>query len=85
LIDKHSFFARVVQGEVAETPSWWLRSVRVKLVFAELEGAWLQTNMEAVADVRIFGVHTLTSHIRDYHGGGEVASIAPRPLQHLER
>jgi hypothetical protein len=79
-IDKHSFFVRAVQGEVAKTPSWWLRSVRVKLVFAELEGAWLQTSMEAVADVRIFGVHTLTSQIRDYHGSAEVASIAPAPL-----
>jgi hypothetical protein len=73
-IDKHSFFVRQIAGEVAKTPSWWLTRVRVKLVFAELEGTWLQTSMEAVADVRIIGPHTLTSRILDYRGEGEVAS-----------
>jgi hypothetical protein len=73
-VDKHSFLVRQVAGEVAKIPSWWLRSVHVKLVFAELEGTWLQTSMEAVADVRIFGPHTLTSHILDYQVESEVAS-----------
>jgi hypothetical protein len=49
----------------------------MKLVFAELEGTWLQTSMEAVADVRIVGPHTLTSRILDYRGEGEVASTTP--------
>ena len=73
-IDKHSSFVRQIEGEVAKTPSWWLRRVRVKLVFAELEGRWLETSMEAVADVRIAGPHTLTSRILDYRGENEVAS-----------
>jgi hypothetical protein len=73
-IDKDSFFVRQIAGELAKTPSWWLRRVRVKLVFAELEGTWLQTSMEAVADVRVVGPHTLTSRILDYRGEGEVAS-----------
>jgi hypothetical protein len=76
-IDKHSFFVRQIEGEVAKTPSWWLRRVRVKLVFAEHDGTWLQTSMEAVADVRIVGPYTLTSHILDYRGEGEVASTTP--------
>ena len=76
-IDEHSFFVRQVEGEVAKTPSWWLKSVRVKLVFAEIEGTWLQTSMEAIADVRIVGPHTLTSRILDFHGEAEVASNAP--------
>jgi hypothetical protein len=73
-IDKDSSYVRQIEGEVAKTPSWWLRRVRVKLVFAELVGTWLQTSMEAVADVRIFGPHTLTSRILDYRGESEVAS-----------
>ena len=77
-IDKHSFFVRQIEGEIARTPSWWLRRVRVKLVFAEVEGTWLQTSMEAVADVRIVGPHTLTSRILDYRGEGEVASTRVR-------
>lgn len=77
-VDKNSFFVHEIQGEVAKTPSWWLSKVRVKLTFADLDGTWLQTNMEAVADVRIFGPHTLTSHILDYRGANEVASTKTR-------
>jgi hypothetical protein len=76
-VDQHSFFIRQVEGEVAKTPSWWLKSVRVKLVFAEIEGTWLQTSMEAVADVRVVGPHSLTARILDFHGEAEVASTAP--------
>ena len=73
-VDKHSFLVRQIEGELAKTPSWWLRKVRVKLTFAELNGTWLQTSMEAVADVRMVGPQTLTSRILDYRGADEVAS-----------
>jgi hypothetical protein len=73
-IDKHSFLVRQIEGEVAKTPSWWLRKVRVKLTFADRDGTWLQASMVAVADVRIIGPHTLTSHILDYRSADEVAS-----------
>jgi hypothetical protein len=73
-VDKHSFLLRQIEGELAKTPSWWLRKVRVKLTFAELNGTWLQTSMEAVADVRMLGPQTLTSRILDYRGADEVAS-----------
>lgn len=73
-VDKHSFFVRQVQGEVEKTPSWWLKKVRVKLVFADLEGIWVQTSMEAIADVRVVGAHILTSRILDYRREDEVAA-----------
>ena len=73
-VDKHSFFVHQIQGEVEKTPSWWLKKVRVKLVFADLEGIWVQTSMEAIADVRIVGAHTLTSHILDYRREHQVAT-----------
>ena len=73
-VDKHSFFVRQIQGEVEKTPSWWLKKVRVKLVFADLEGMWVQTSMEAIADVRIVGAHTLTSRLLDYRREDEVAA-----------
>jgi hypothetical protein len=77
-VDKHSFFVRQIEGEVAKTPSWWLTKVRVKLVFADLQGTWLQISMEAVADVRIVGPHTLTSRILDYRGADVVALTSSR-------
>jgi hypothetical protein len=76
-VDKQSLLVRHIEGEVAKTPSWWLKTVRVKLAFAYLEGTWLQTNMEAVADVRFLGPHTLTSRVLDYRGADVVASRIP--------
>jgi hypothetical protein len=73
-VDKNSFLIRQIQGDVEKTPSWWLKKVSVKLIFAELEGIWVQTSMEAVADVRIVGEHTLTSRILDYRREAEVAA-----------
>ncbi len=75
-IDKHSFLIRQVQGEVEKTPSWWLKTVRIKLVFADLDGIWVQKSMEATADVRVVGAHTLTSRILDYRREHEVAAIS---------
>jgi hypothetical protein len=77
-IDQHSFLVRQIEGDIAKTPSWWLKKVRVKLTFADMDGNWLQDNLEAVADVRIFGTHTLMSRILDYRGADEVASTRPR-------
>jgi hypothetical protein len=74
-VDKHSFFVRQIEGEVEKTPSWWLKNVRLKLVFADLEGIWVQTSMDAVADVRLVGAHTLTSRILDYRREDQVAAI----------
>jgi hypothetical protein len=73
-IDQHSFVVRYIEGELAKTPSWWLRKVTVKLTFADVQGTWLQTGMEATADVRIVGPHTLTYRILDYRTANEVAS-----------
>lgn len=75
-VDKHSFLIRQVDGEVEKTPSWWLKTVRVKLVFTDLDGIWIQKSMEAVADVRIVGSHTLTSRILDYRREHVVAATS---------
>ena len=65
-VDKSSLLVLHIEGETAKSPSWWVRSVQIKLSFGDLSGTWLQTGMEAVADVRLFGTHTLTSRILDY-------------------
>ena len=73
-VDKRSFLIIHLEGEAAKPPSWWLKSVRVKLSFGEFSGAWLQTSMEAVADVRLLGSHTLISRILDYRASEISAS-----------
>ena len=81
-VDQHSFLVRQIEGEVAKTPSWWIKKVSVKLRFSDLNGTWLQSNVEAVADVRVFGPHTLTSHILDYRVADEVASATAHIRSH---
>jgi hypothetical protein len=77
-VDQQTLFVRQIEGEVAKSPSWWLKSVHVKFVFAELDGTWVQTSMEAVADVRMIGPHTLTSRMVNYQGDSEVAALTTR-------
>jgi len=84
LVDKKSFFIRRIEGEIAKTPSWWLKRVNVILLFADFQGTWLQTNMQAVADVRIVGQHTLTSHIVDYRRSDVVAATR-KPIRTANR
>jgi hypothetical protein len=84
-VDKHSFFVRQIQGEVEKTPSWWLKKVHITLVFADLEGIWVQTSMEAIADVRMVGAHTLTSRLLDYRREDEVAGGSHSVSQGLRR
>ena len=75
-VDQHSFLIRQIQGEVERTPSWWLKAVRIKLVFVDLDGIWVQKSMEATADVRMVGARTLTSRILDYRREHEVAATS---------
>ncbi len=74
-VDQHSFLVRHIEGELARSPSWWIKKVHVKLAFDDRGGTWMQTDMEAVADVRIVGPHTLTARMLDYRTADQVASI----------
>jgi hypothetical protein len=80
-VDKSSFLVLHLEGETARTPSWWLKSVRIKLSFGDVSGTWLQTSMEAVADVRLLGLHTLRSRILDYRGSDISASMKLAPTR----
>ena len=80
-VDKGSFLVLHVEGETARAPSWWVKNVRIKVSFGDVSGAWLQTSMEAVADVRLLGFHTLRSRILDYRGSDISASIKLAPTR----
>jgi hypothetical protein len=65
-VDGQSFLVRKIEGDLAKSPSWWVKSAHVSLEFSEFHGAWLQTSMHTVADVRCFGAQELTSQILEY-------------------
>jgi hypothetical protein len=60
-VDEDNFLVRHVEGELAQSPSWWIKKVHVSIDFADVAGAWQQSRMEAVADVRVIGTQILRS------------------------
>ena len=60
-VDANTYLLHRTEGELAKTPSWWLRDVRMEFLYADVGGMWLQTSLEATATVRILGPYTITS------------------------
>lgn len=65
-IDQHSFLIRRIEGDLAKSPSWWVKQVHVDLEFTSSQNTWLQISMQAVAQVRCLGEQKLTSRVLDY-------------------
>ena len=60
-VDANTYLLRRTEGEPAKTPSWWVRDVRIALLYGDVGGMWLQTALEATASVRILGPYTMVS------------------------
>jgi hypothetical protein len=73
---------RHIEGEMVKTPSWWLKQVSLKITFDDVQGTWLQTDVEAFADARVIGQQTLRSHAVAFQSLDAVATKMPMiPLQ----
>lgn len=64
-VDPGTFQIRRMEGELAKSPSWWVKHVNVTLLFNDMSGMWLQTAAYADAEVRFFGHHVLESRDLD--------------------
>ncbi|MFB3915103.1 MAG: hypothetical protein ACE14M_00115 [Terriglobales bacterium] len=76
-VDKDSYLVHRIEGDMAKTPSWWLKRVAVVLEFGNAGGMWLKTGTRAVADVRIFGQHTLVEQAVKIQTADQVAQVVP--------
>ncbi len=74
-VDKQTYLVRRVEGELAKSPSWWIKSVHAAVTFADVDGMWLQTGTRAVADVRIVGLHIFTGEAVEVRTADEVAVL----------
>jgi hypothetical protein len=72
-IDKSTFEVRRIEGDLAKSPSMWIKKVHVAIAFGDVGGNWLQTSLDAKADVRFIGTQTLTSNLVDFQTPEEVA------------
>jgi len=64
-VDAASFSIRRIEGETAKSPSLWVKKLNVTLNYGQVNGVWLETSTQAVADVRLAGTHVLTSRELD--------------------
>jgi len=79
-VDARTFHILRVQGETAKTPSLWLKKVNVTIDFGQVNGVWLETSTQAVADVRFAGPHVLSAKELDVRPATESARARkPRP------
>jgi hypothetical protein len=60
-VDKETYLTQQLQGEMAKTPSWWLKKVEMTIQFGDAAGTWIPTGTYVIADVRFVGKHVLTS------------------------
>ncbi|MGB9203246.1 MAG: hypothetical protein WCB94_04635 [Terriglobales bacterium] len=77
-VDERTFLIRRIEGEMAKSPSWLLKKVYVRLDFSEVSGLWLQTSLEATADVRFAGRQTLQAQTLDCRRPTVVAAHSNR-------
>ena len=84
-VDAKSFQIRRIQGQMVKNPSWFLKRVDVTIDFSEVGGSWLETAVEAVADVRFLGSQTLKSETVDAHVGESLVAKNVRSDEKVSR
>ncbi len=60
-VDAGNFEVRRIEGDTAKSPSFWLKKLNVTINYGHVNGVWLETSTQAVADVRLAGTHVFTS------------------------
>jgi hypothetical protein len=83
-VDKDTYLTQRIQGEMAKTPSWWLKKVEMTIRYGDAAGMWMPTGTYVVADVRFFGKHVLTSQALKVETTDQVAESFPAtPPRHV--
>jgi hypothetical protein len=73
-VDAESFQIRLMQGEPAKSPSWWLKKVQVTMHYGDIGGVWAPLSTRAVVDVRWFGKRVFSSRELSGSVGATVAA-----------
>ena len=60
-VDAQNFALRQIKGATAKNPSMWIKGLTLTIKYGQVNGVWVQTATQAVADVRFAGPHVLTS------------------------
>jgi hypothetical protein len=66
-IDAENFNIRRIEGNPSKSPSWWIRDLHILMSFSEVDGMWLRTFTQAVANVRFKGKFEMVARDISYH------------------
>ncbi len=66
-VDATTYLICRVEGEPVRNPSWWVRNVRIVLIYADVGGMWLPTSSEYTAMVRVLGPSMMIGHDLRYN------------------
>ena len=73
-VDAETFYLWKIQGEMAKSPSWWVKEVNLTVLYGEMGGIWMQTLTQANAKVRILGQYKISGQATDVKTSSAVAS-----------
>ena len=65
-VDANTYLLQRIESEPAKSSSWWLKDVRIVLLFGHVGEMWMQTSSESTADVRIVGQYRMSSQDVSY-------------------
>jgi Outer membrane lipoprotein-sorting protein len=68
-VDAKTYLIHRIEGEPVKSSSWWLRDVRIVLLFGYVGEMWIQTSSESTANVRIAGQYKMISQDVSYKIG----------------
>lgn len=81
-VDAETYNIRRLEGSPVKNPSWWIHDLNILMQFAEVDGMWLRTSLQAVANVRFKGKYVMESHDLEYRFSQETASRQSFPRRH---
>jgi len=84
-VDAQDFSIRRIAGQTAKNPSFWIKNLNVTINYGQVNGVWLETSTEAVAEVRLAGTHVLTSRELDVRTATLSARASKPAVPHRNR
>ena len=74
-VDAQSYRILKLEGQPSRSPSWWLKTTYITLLFGDVDGLWLPVATNGTSELRMFGRYTLASQKIGQRVGTEVASV----------
>jgi hypothetical protein len=83
-VDQNTYLIRRIEGELAKSPSWWVKKALVVIEYGTVEGMWIQTKSVADAKLRMIGDYKMVAQNVELRAASTMAS-SKRPQPSLRR